>query len=75
MDKIVADEGLEEEIVAAVRLTKRCLKLNARKRPHMKEIVAELEQLRRIKNGSVGEESLQDGHCSASERSYCCNVD
>ncbi|XP_027087796.1 wall-associated receptor kinase 5 [Coffea arabica] len=74
LDKMAADEGLEEEILAVVRLTKRCLKLNARKRPSTREIATVLEQLR-IKEGSIARESLQDGYCSLSERSYCCNVD
>lgn len=53
VNKIVVDEGLEEEILAVGKLAKRCLKLNARKRPCMKEVAAELEQLRRIRQGSI----------------------
>ncbi|XP_027086491.2 wall-associated receptor kinase-like 1 [Coffea arabica] len=75
LDKIVADEGLEEEILFVAKLVKRCLKLNARKRPGMKEIAAELEQLRRIKEGSIDKQNFQDGYCSISEKSDFCNVD
>ena len=75
LDRIVADEGLDEEILAVAKLAKRCLKLNARKRPSMKEIAAELDQLRRIREGSIGKESFQSGYCSVSERAHSCNVD
>nr|XP_027086243.1 wall-associated receptor kinase 5-like [Coffea arabica] len=75
LDRIVADEGLDEEILAVAKLAKRCLKLNARKRPSMKEIAAELDQLRRIREGSIGKESFQSGYCSVSQRSHSCNVD
>ncbi|XP_059637990.1 wall-associated receptor kinase-like 8 [Cornus florida] len=48
LDTLVVNEGQEEEINVVATLAKRCLKLNAKKRPSMKEVAAELDRLRRI---------------------------
>ncbi|XP_024182925.1 wall-associated receptor kinase-like 8 isoform X3 [Rosa chinensis] len=43
LDTRVRSDGREEEIVAVANLAKRCLNLNGRKRPTMKEVAVELE--------------------------------
>ncbi|XP_059637971.1 wall-associated receptor kinase-like 8 [Cornus florida] len=48
LDALVVNEGQEEEINVVATLAKRCLKLNAKKRPSMKEVAAELDRLRWI---------------------------
>ncbi|XP_058110531.1 putative wall-associated receptor kinase-like 16 isoform X3 [Magnolia sinica] len=44
----VQEEGTEEQLIAVARLAERCLKLKGEERPTMKEVVVELEGLRRI---------------------------
>ncbi|KAL0290315.1 UNVERIFIED_CONTAM: Wall-associated receptor kinase-like 8 [Sesamum calycinum] len=44
--------GGKEEIHAIAKLAKRCLKINAKKRPGMKEVAAELEQVRKTKKAA-----------------------
>ncbi|KAL4274056.1 hypothetical protein GQ457_13G028730 [Hibiscus cannabinus] len=46
VDPMVMNGGPETEIVAVAKLTKRCLNLNGKKRPTMKEVAMELEQIR-----------------------------
>ncbi|CAA3008915.1 wall-associated receptor kinase 5-like [Olea europaea subsp. europaea] len=69
LEKLVANEGHKEDIIAVSKLAKRCLKLNARKRPSMKEVASELEQLRRTRKHLVLEESCQDNYHSISPSS------
>ncbi|XP_019189155.1 PREDICTED: wall-associated receptor kinase 2-like [Ipomoea nil] len=47
LDRVVANEGGEEEIFAVAKLAKRCIKLNAKKRPCMMEVATELQRLAR----------------------------
>lgn len=47
LDARVLNRGNKEEIVAVAHLAKRCLNLNGRKRPAMKEVAMELEAIRR----------------------------
>lgn len=70
LDKLVAEEGQKMEILAVAQLAKRCLKLNARKRPSMKEVAAQLEQLRKTKELRKHQESFRDEHCSKREKLY-----
>nr|GMD98785.1 wall-associated receptor kinase 5-like [Ipomoea batatas] len=51
LDHAVANEGGEEEIFAVAKLAKRCIKLNARKRPGMMEVATELQRLLARTNG------------------------
>ncbi|CAA3025535.1 Hypothetical predicted protein, partial [Olea europaea subsp. europaea] len=46
LDPRVLREGSLEQLHAVAELVKRCLKLNGRKRPTMKEVAMELERLR-----------------------------
>ncbi|KAK3431419.1 hypothetical protein EUGRSUZ_E03300 [Eucalyptus grandis] len=53
LDKEVLDQGKKEEIVVVSNLAKRCLNLNRRYRPTMKEVAMELEQVRSLENPVV----------------------
>ncbi|XP_039169715.1 wall-associated receptor kinase-like 1 [Eucalyptus grandis] len=53
LDKEVLDQGKKEEIVIVSNLAKRCLNLNRRYRPTMKEVAMELEQVRSLENPVV----------------------
>ncbi|XP_058110514.1 putative wall-associated receptor kinase-like 16 isoform X1 [Magnolia sinica] len=48
LEERVRDEGREEQLIAVAQLAERCLKLKGEERPTMKEVVAELEGLRRF---------------------------
>ncbi|OMO92040.1 hypothetical protein CCACVL1_06929 [Corchorus capsularis] len=46
LDPCVTNDGPEEEIIAVAKLAKRCLNLNGKKRPTMKQVAMELELIR-----------------------------
>ncbi|XP_059666592.1 wall-associated receptor kinase-like 1 [Cornus florida] len=76
LETVVVNEGKEDEIQAVATLAKRCLKLTARKRPNMKEVVGELDQLRRAQEQStLLKYNNQDSYCSISERCYSSTTD
>ncbi|KAJ9691242.1 hypothetical protein PVL29_013423 [Vitis rotundifolia] len=80
LDNQVVNEGQKEEIFAVAKLTKRCLKLNGKKRPAMKQVEIVLQQLGRfqepfsVQKTMTQEHSLQQptcqDYCSVSERSH-----
>ncbi|KAH7837799.1 hypothetical protein Vadar_018085 [Vaccinium darrowii] len=45
LDPLVLKEGLKEDIIVVAKLAERCLKLNAKKRPCMREVAADLDRL------------------------------
>ncbi|KAL8154807.1 hypothetical protein AgCh_000242 [Apium graveolens] len=47
LDPLIAKEGRKEEIVTVANIAYRCLNLNGRKRPTMKQVAAELESINR----------------------------
>ncbi|KAL0310500.1 UNVERIFIED_CONTAM: Wall-associated receptor kinase [Sesamum angustifolium] len=85
LDKVVVYEGGKEEIHAIAKLAKRCLKINAKKRPGMKEVAAELEQVRKTKKaagpghgheeGGGDEENFWDKYGSRSQDCYSFGID
>ncbi|XP_048138547.1 wall-associated receptor kinase-like 1 [Rhodamnia argentea] len=50
VDAQVLKEGKKEEIASIANLAKRCLNLNGRSRPKMKEVAMELEGIRKLQN-------------------------
>ena len=80
LDNQVVNEGQKEEIFAVAKLAKRCLKLNGKKRPTMKQIDIDLQQLGRfqeqlsfqktwIQEPSLQQQTCQD-YCTVSETSH-----
>ncbi|PIN23117.1 Serine/threonine protein kinase [Handroanthus impetiginosus] len=53
LDARVIKEGNKDEIVAVAELCRRCLHLNGKRRPTMKEVAIELEGIQTFKEGSV----------------------
>ncbi|PIN05427.1 Serine/threonine protein kinase [Handroanthus impetiginosus] len=53
LDARVLKEGNKDEIVAVAELCRRCLHLNGKRRPTMKEVAVELEGIQRLKEGSI----------------------
>ncbi|GAY51726.1 hypothetical protein CUMW_136450 [Citrus unshiu] len=51
-DSHILKEGCKDEIVVAVKLTKRCLNLNGKKRPIMREVSMKLSRIRECNNGA-----------------------
>ncbi|KAJ9691223.1 hypothetical protein PVL29_013410 [Vitis rotundifolia] len=60
LDKVIANEGQEKEILAVAKITKRCLRLSGKRRPAMKEIAADLHQLRRTMEQPSLRETCQE---------------
>ncbi|KAL2546234.1 Wall-associated receptor kinase-like 9 [Forsythia ovata] len=56
LDARVLNEGTKEEIMAIAQLARRCLYLNGKRRPTMKEVAAELEAIQ----GSPVQDNLGD---------------
>jgi len=50
LDGRVAKEAMKDEILAIANLAMRCLRLNGKKRPTMKEVSLELEALRKVQS-------------------------
>ncbi|XP_073155513.1 wall-associated receptor kinase-like 8 [Henckelia pumila] len=53
LDPLVLKEGLKIEIMAIAKLARRCLHLNGKKRPTMKEVAVELEGIKMSKEGTA----------------------
>ncbi|KAK6134222.1 hypothetical protein DH2020_032027 [Rehmannia glutinosa] len=60
VDPRVLTEGSKEEIVAVAELAWRCLHLNGKRRPTMKEVAVELEGIQMLKEGPVYMQNRQD---------------
>ncbi|XP_034697644.1 wall-associated receptor kinase 5-like isoform X1 [Vitis riparia] len=80
LDNQVVNEGQKDDIFAVAKLTKRCLKLNGKKRPTMKQVEIDLQQLGRfqeqfscqksmIQEDFSQQQTFQD-YCTVSERSH-----
>ncbi|KAL8470887.1 hypothetical protein ACS0TY_033458 [Phlomoides rotata] len=52
VDTRVLEEAKKEEIAGIAELARRCLNLNGRRRPTMKEVAVELEGIQMLKDGS-----------------------
>jgi serine/threonine protein kinase len=52
IDSRVLKEGKKEEIIAVANLAKRCLNLNGKKRPTMKEVAMELEAIQMLQKAA-----------------------
>ncbi|RVW68595.1 Wall-associated receptor kinase 5 [Vitis vinifera] len=80
LDNQVVNEGQKDDIFAVAKLTKRCLKLNGKKRPTMKQVEIDLQQLGRFQeqfscqNSMIQEDFSQQqtcqDDCTVSERSH-----
>ncbi|XP_059666803.1 putative wall-associated receptor kinase-like 11 [Cornus florida] len=75
LDTQVVNESQDEEIHVVATLAKRCLKMNAKKRPSMKEVAAELDQLRRIQELPLIRQNSLDNNDLVSERSSSYTID
>ncbi|CAA2984265.1 wall-associated receptor kinase-like 8 isoform X2 [Olea europaea var. sylvestris] len=60
LDADVLNEDTKEEIMAFAQLARRCLYLNGKRRPTMKEVAVELEAIQMSKRGSSVQENLGD---------------
>ncbi|PIN15446.1 Serine/threonine protein kinase [Handroanthus impetiginosus] len=70
LDDRVAAEGEREGVVAVAKLARRCLNLNGRKRPNMKEVAMELENVRIGQMGSTVDTRLQQDSKTLSKDDY-----
>lgn len=60
LDKEVLDHENKKEIIAVSNLAKRCLRLNGRYRPTMKEVATELERVQSLRNPMVVEQNEEE---------------
>ncbi|KAJ0013439.1 hypothetical protein Pint_21801 [Pistacia integerrima] len=60
LDARVLQEAGKEEIIRVANLTKRCLKLNGKKRPTMKEVVSELSGIRGLSGDSTMQQNYEE---------------
>ncbi|XP_057773069.1 wall-associated receptor kinase-like 1 [Salvia miltiorrhiza] len=59
-DRVVLGQGEKECVVAVAKLAQRCLNLNGKNRPYMKEVATELDTLRFAQHAKSSEESAWD---------------
>ena len=59
LDDQVKKEGDKEEVIIVANLAKRCLRLNGKKRPTMREVVFELQGIRKASDDQKNYEELQ----------------
>ncbi|KAE8694898.1 putative wall-associated receptor kinase-like 11 [Hibiscus syriacus] len=57
LDSRVLNDGPEKEIIAVAKLANRCLNLDGKKRPTMKQVAMELELIKASEEGNVNEQS------------------
>ncbi|KAH7850391.1 hypothetical protein Vadar_032166 [Vaccinium darrowii] len=74
-DPLVVEEGVKEDILVVAKLAKRCIKLNAKKRPSMREVAADLDRLTGKQIQPSHELICRDNYLSESECSYSCATD
>ena len=67
LDAQVVNEGGKEEITTIAYLAYRCLNLNGRKRPTMKEVTAELEHIRSSLPYLKVDQNFEDNTCTIME--------
>ncbi|CAA2974769.1 Serine threonine kinase [Olea europaea subsp. europaea] len=60
LDAAVLKEGRAEEVMAIAQLARRCLYLNGKRRPTMKEVAAELEAIQMSKQVSSVQDNLAE---------------
>ncbi|KAH6765315.1 hypothetical protein C2S51_016564 [Perilla frutescens var. frutescens] len=74
LDATVLEEGKREEIMSVAELARRCLHLNGKKRPTMKEVAIELEGIQMVK--LKAEESInKQNQDSSSKECHAIEVD
>ncbi|XP_048139035.1 wall-associated receptor kinase-like 1 [Rhodamnia argentea] len=66
VDAQVLKEGKKEEIASVANLAKRCLNLNGRNRPPMKEVAMELEGIRKLQHASGVQLNQEDREATQS---------
>ncbi|KAL3746910.1 hypothetical protein ACJRO7_015791 [Eucalyptus globulus] len=71
VDAQVLKEGKKEEIASVANLAKRCLNLNGRNRPTMKEVAMELEGMRKLPNPLGIQQNQEDGEATKSYAAAC----
>ncbi|KAL3746936.1 hypothetical protein ACJRO7_015813 [Eucalyptus globulus] len=71
VDAQVLKEGKKEEIASVANLAKRCLNLNGRNRPTMKEVAMELEGMRKLPNPLGIQQNQEDGEATKSYAVAC----
>ncbi|KAB9659509.1 hypothetical protein FH972_027055 [Carpinus fangiana] len=60
IDSQVLKEGKKEEIIAVAKLAKRCLDLNGKKRPTMREVAMELEKARMLQKAPKLQQNYEE---------------
>ncbi|XP_039159993.1 wall-associated receptor kinase-like 1 [Eucalyptus grandis] len=66
VDSQVLKEGKKEDIAVVANLARRCLHLNGRNRPTMKELAIELEGIRKLQNPSGIQQNQEDREAAES---------
>ncbi|KAK1377737.1 wall-associated receptor kinase-like 22 [Heracleum sosnowskyi] len=60
VDSRIISEEKKEEMIAFADIAYRCLNLNRRKRPTMKQVVAELESIRNTPESPTAQENYEE---------------
>ncbi|KAI8011989.1 Wall-associated receptor kinase-like 2 [Camellia lanceoleosa] len=60
LDPRILKEGRREEMIAVAHLARRCLNLNGKKRPTMKDVLVELEGIRMSQGGPTAHQHYEE---------------
>ncbi|KAL8102559.1 hypothetical protein AgCh_027174 [Apium graveolens] len=60
IDSRISNEGKKEEMIAFANIAYRCLNLNGRKRPAMKQVLAELESIRNAHESPCAQQNYEE---------------
>ncbi|XP_073137954.1 wall-associated receptor kinase-like 10 [Henckelia pumila] len=67
LDALVLKEGKKEQILAMAELASKCLQLQGKKRPTMKEIAAKLEAIQNLTEGTLLQHDVEENEQQISE--------
>ncbi|CAL5346690.1 unnamed protein product [Camellia sinensis] len=74
LDPRILKEGQREEMIAVAHLARRCLNLNGKKRPTMKDVLVELEGIRMSQGGPAIHQHYEEVECNTTDLTEAWDV-
>ncbi|CDP11265.1 unnamed protein product [Coffea canephora] len=74
LDPQIIDQTNEEEVIAVAKLAQRCINWDGRRRPTMKEVSIELENIKMSRGDLTIQENYQSPSCTDEEAVVMCDV-
>ncbi|CDP11263.1 unnamed protein product [Coffea canephora] len=74
LDPQIIDQTNEEEVIAVAKLAQRCINWDGRRRPTMKEVSIQLENIKMSRGDLTIQENYQSPSCTDEEAVVMCDV-